>query len=129
MVSVPDWMKEPTGIMKLSCTGLTLLIVVIARVGFPEKSPPTGWSTDHEWLTITAACGFAIILLNWVATNLHGDGDKLPAHSEFRLMVIGAALFISSGVQSVQLHWVSETYWNNIKITINDENNFKIKTM
>ena len=34
-----------------------------------------------QWLTITAACGFAIILLNWVATNLHGDGDKLPAHS------------------------------------------------
>ena len=48
MVSVPDWMKEPTGIMKLSCTGLTLLIVVIARLGFPDKSPPSTWSTDHE---------------------------------------------------------------------------------
>ena len=48
MVSVPDWVKEPTGIMKLSCTGLTLLIVVIARLGFPDKSPPSTWSTDHE---------------------------------------------------------------------------------
>ena len=33
---------------QLNFQGLTLLIVVIARVGFPEKSPPTGWSTDHE---------------------------------------------------------------------------------
>ena len=78
-----------------------------------------------QWLTITAACGFAMILLNWLITNLHGDGDKLPAHSvssnvsfkrqkvkmsphlkEFRYMVIGASLFIASGVQSFQLHTV-----------------------
>lgn len=38
-------------------------------------------ATTRQWLTITAACGFAMILLNWLITNLHGDGDKLPAHS------------------------------------------------
>ena len=61
---------------------LTLIVLIMARTGFPEYERATYSDPDHRWLTITAACGYVIILGVMLATYLLGDAmpDKTVSY-------------------------------------------------
>ena len=52
---------------------LTLIVLIMARTGFPGASRATYADIDHTWLTIIAAGGYVIILGVMLATYLLGD--------------------------------------------------------
>ena len=63
---------------------LTLIVLIIARKGFPNSSRATYLDTDHSWLTIIAVGGYVIILSVMLATYLLGDAmpDKTVSYHE-----------------------------------------------
>ena len=63
---------------------LTLIVLIIARKGFPNSSRATYLDTDHSWLTIIAVGGYVIILSVMLATYLLGDAmpDKTVSYYE-----------------------------------------------
>ena len=52
---------------------LTLIVLIMARTGFPGGTRATYADIDHTWLTIIAAGGYVIILGVMLATYLLGD--------------------------------------------------------
>merc|ERR1712117_851433 len=53
-------LKSPSGLLKIVALVLTLIVLIIARKGFPNSSRATYLDTDHSWLTIIAVGALAI---------------------------------------------------------------------
>merc|ERR1712186_129654 len=95
-------LKSPSRLLKIVALLLTLIVLIIARTGFPGGTGSTYLHTDHTWLTIIATGGYVIILGVMLATYIMGDA--MSAKTELLFMGLGAALFIAAGAMSIQHH-------------------------
>jgi hypothetical protein len=54
-----------------------VIVLIIARTGFPNSGIASFRDTDHSWMMIIATGGYTIILANMILTYL--TGDAMPA--------------------------------------------------
>eukprot|EP00095_Tigriopus_kingsejongensis_P003654 maker-scaffold11_size778918-snap-gene-0.14 protein:Tk03654 transcript:maker-scaffold11_size778918-snap-gene-0.14-mRNA-1 annotation:"PREDICTED: uncharacterized protein LOC100871751" len=98
--------KAPSGMIKFLCLALTIVVIILARIGFNEDETSYR-NVDHKWLTITTFGGYCIIFGAMVLTYFLGSG--VPDKMEIVFSFVGSCLFIATGAIHVEHHEGNDT--------------------